>query len=941
MKKIILLLLISLNAVSQVFEVDSTFKFEVVKKRIAVQNPAVGQLPNGLLYLNYVGNVFDGNLTDTKSYLLDPNGKVVSKSTLDFDPRSDYDIITTDNKFLVRDYSQYPSYKLQKYLPTGVVDSTFKFPSSNLFLYKTFLMPNNNFMTISNENGSGLWQYLIYNENGKFLKALNLALLGFPEKIFRLNSLVFNEKNDCFLLINDDERNTIIIKTNQNFEIDKTFSKIQYTLNEYDGSNFKIQNFNNGLLLYGSSSSVNKNFIEKYDQNGKKIQVIAFDFVTEYFTSQTPRIYVQNDKSIDLIFYDNSHLKILPDGRLDTLYYKNEKQKNIIFLHSFPDGTYLIMRNKSGTIEKMYADGSIDTNFKINLQNEIKLFPLEIKKLANNNYLVVFDQITSTSSSPYVIRWSRNFNSVRTYNSKHQFIQEVFDAKTRWETSSSEKSFFVRGDKKIIKIDSSLKMTTSVDSMGLDSITVGNSFIYSILDYKNGLVYKIERDRNSKQRSITRYRISTGRYDMFNIFDDDINNINTLSDGRIAVFGFLAESQNKSYFIDIYNTNGKKDESMKRIIVSNQRGIDGILSIEYNRGFIVTFTNVGGVGNVWQTFYRFNEDGSPDEKYVSNEISGGQFVKYQPDGTIYTNSGTSKQSGYNNLNKILPNGKMDSSFAVNGVDIIFDYVFKDEYTLYAVCDNTIKRFIRNPVLNAGFFNLQPLPSSVPWDYGGILKVNYRTNLKNLKVIVTGDAILKDSVITLTSKRAGIIKLQIFDELNNLLAVRNIVVKKVTPFFIYDLPRLTNSLLPFTFTAQSSSELPVKIKAFDFPFGDKLVIYPETKKFFEVNLVSEGNEQYESIESNISVLIMEEPLANEPEESLIYYPNPVKETLFVDINKLKIDDFKLISMDGREIPISVSGFVGRYEISLRNVPSGLYILQANTQTKRFTYRIVVD
>ena len=120
-----------------------------------------------------------------------------------------------------------------------------------------------------------------------------------------------------------------------------------------------------------------------------------------------------------------------------------------------------------------------------------------------------------------------------------------------------------------------------------------------------------------------------------------------------------------------------------------------------------------------------------------------------------------------------------------------------------------------------------------------------------------------------------------------------------------------------------------------------MIYPETKKFFEVNLVSEGNEQYESIEKTISVLIMEEPLANEPEESLIYYPNPVKETLFVQANKLKIDVFKLIAMDGREIPISVSGFVGRYEISLRNVPSGLYILQANTKTKRFTYRIVVD
>ena len=107
------------------------------------------------------------------------------------------------------------------------------------------------------------------------------------------------------------------------------------------------------------------------------------------------------------------------------------------------------------------------------------------------------------------------------------------------------------------------------------------------------------------------------------------------------------------------------------------------------------------------------------------------------------------------------------------------------------------------------------------------------------------------------------------------------------------------------------------------------------------MVSNGNNQYERIEQKFSVLSIEEPLANEPKESLIYYPNPVKETLFVQANKLKIDDFKLIAMDGREIPISFSRFVSRYEISLKNVPAGLYILQANTQTRCFTYRIVVD
>ena len=913
MKKILFLILISLHAFSQVYEVDTTFKFEVVKKREPVPYASISQLPNGLLYLNKVGNVINGNLSDTKSYLLDKDGRLVSKSISKIDIYPVGDIITMDNKFFKIDNSKYQASKLQKYLPTGELDSTFNFPTSKYYLHKTYLLPNNNFMTLSFDSESGSRQYLIYNANGKFIKAFNLAQLGFSEDKFKINGLVFNGQDDYFLLIDDEEGNSVILKTNQNFEIDKSFLKIQYSKKDLVGFKIKIMISNNELILFRPDFYRKKEIIEKYNHDGRRIQLTEFDFITEYFSTVSPIIYVQNDKSIDLFFGDD-HLKILPDGRLDPVFYKNDKQKNISFLHAFADGTYWVMQNQSGIIEKMNADGGIDANFKINLQNEVKFYPYEIKKLTNNNYLVLFEQIPSRG--PYSFRYSPFFNLIRLYNSKHQFVQEISDTRSKWSAQSNGKYFFIRGGGKFIEIDSSLKMTTKIDSFGTDPVT--KNLINSSLDLNNDFVYKIERVRNTNESSITRYRISTGQYDMLNIKAKDIYGATTLSDGRIAVYGFVDTNLEVNTFYDIYNSNGKKDETVKRIIISNQLRLDGSLSIEYKRGFIITLTKSGGISGDWNTFYRFNDDGSPDEKYLSNYVLGSQFVNYQLDGTIYTNSGTSKQGGYNNFNKILPNGKMDNAFAVNCEDGISDFFFKDDSTLYAVCDNTLKRLIRNPSPNASFFKLQALPKEITWDYTGILKVNYRTNYKNLKLVLTGDAILKDSVITLTSKRASIIKLQFFDEFSNLIATHDIVVKKVTPSFIYDLPRLTKAKLPFIFTAQSSSKLPVKIKASNLPISEKLVIYPETKRYFELNLMSEGNEQYERIESTILVQVIQESLVNEPQESLVYYPNPVKETLIVDSNILKIDDFKLISMDGREIPISVSGFVGRYEISLRKI-----------------------
>ena len=937
MKKILLLLLISLHALSQVFEVDSSFKFEVVKKPIPGYYPRVTQLPNGLLHLKYDGNIFNGNLSDTKSYILDKEGNVITKSPLDFELSMYGGFVTNDSKFIFRQYSKYPVYKLYKYLLNGELDPNFDFPLSVSGAYNTFLLPDNKFMLEYINNR--LCQYAIYDENGKFLKELDLAQFGISKGKLRIENLVYNRLNELFLLLRDED-GTSIIKTTSDFKIDKVFSKILYVPENQLNYSIKIEISNNNLLLFRANSDRKKNLFQKYDQKGTKIQETEFDFITEYDSYSNPQIYIQNDKSIDLIFYNNSHVKILPDGRLDSLYYKNEKQKNISFLHAFADGTYWVIQNKSELIQKMYANGIMDLSFRISLQKEIVLYPYEIKKLANNNYLVDFTWSPSFHD-PYQPRYSSPFNCIRLYNSKHQFVQEIYDSKTKWEIDSDKNSFFLRGDGKFIKIDSSLKMSTSVDSIDLINKETETTKVKTIVEQKYNYVYKIEQSKSTNESLIRRQRNSTGKYDSFTIIAYNFENISTINDGRIAVVATIG-SKLDSLSIDIYMANGQRDESVKRILLPKRiEYVSNTISIEYKNGFIVTITLLSYSGYLRTIFLRYNVDGSFDEKYQSNFFTGAQYRQFQPDGSIYVSSGGLEQTGYNAFYKILPNGKLDSTVAVKGVNILFDFTFFDENTIYSICENTLRRFIKNPSLTAKYFYLTEIPSQIPWDYTGVLSVKYSTSLKNLKIVVTGDGILEGSVIIPTAKGYGNIRLEIFDEFNKVLASRSINIKRVTPSFIYEIPSLKNTSPPFTFTAQSTSNLPVKVFANYNIGGDRSIIYPDTEKCIEVFFVSEENEQYERIEKKLYISIWQESVINEPKINLIFYPNPVKDKLIVETTTLDIFDFKLITTDGREMPILVGRSYGRSDISFQNTPPGLYILQANTQTKRFTYRIVVD
>jgi hypothetical protein len=924
MKKIFLLILISFSAFSQVFELDSTFKFEPVTKRYNVFTPLVIQFPNDLLLLNFDGNVLNNELKETGNFLINTKGKIVetfkNKDGLGFDYRQENNLITPDNKLLVPNYSSYPSFKLVRLFQNGSVDSTFKSTVSKDYIYKVFLLHNENFLVFFAAENTNY--YHIFDKNGSFIKILDLTKYGFMPDA-RLTNLVFNDFNEYFLLVSDSNGSGEIIKTNQDFEIDKDFPKIKYK--HEDSPTNKLERDKNGFFLLKTED---KNKIEKYDRNGVKIWESKFDDVSMYGSS-VPYVYHQNDGSLDLIYYDRKHIKIKADGAIDSVFYNNPKQQNISFIHVFADGTYWIMQNNSGIVEKMYADGSIDTNFKITLQSEKKLLPNQIEKLPNKNYLI--DLIDYPYNYLSALRYSQNPNCVRIYNGKHQLIYDFFDSKTIWKTYKTKDSFIVRGDGKFYTIDNNSKMSISKDTLLVDDV----------IDWNNNFVY-----RKVSENSIVRFKLGVGIDKDFSIYANRrIVSFKILNDTQIAVQIY----NNDNFSLYMYYTNGLQDNPFKSIELDNKNSAapwSQQLNLDNANGLIINQILYIGYGSISQRFVKLNDDGSIDKNYQQNTISGGQYIRYLEDGTIYTSSASIiepkyEQNVYNFL-KILPNGKIDSTFQLAGVNEVYGFEFFDENTLYATSGKSLYRFIKNPLKKAEYFNYQTLPTKITWDYTFPLKIVIKTTIKNIKVNVSGNGILKDSLIAVMPK-AGFIYVNITDENNKVLAFQTIEVTKILPYFIYEERQLTVTSRAFTFKVKASSGLPVKIKAYGNEYADSLIIDPKKDQYLSIKLSSNGNEQYESIEKSFYWTISS-PLANEAEEQtgqIIYYPNPVSDKLTIETNNLKIDSFKLIAIDGKEIPFSITEEENKYQLTISNLPHGLYILLAKSKDKQFSYRLLIE
>ncbi|RYU96789.1 T9SS type A sorting domain-containing protein [Emticicia agri] len=936
MKKVLLLAFISFHSFSQVFYLDTTFVGKPLIKPLAVQEPLVTQFPNGLLYLRTDANLINGELKEPGNFLLNTKGEIVKnltyKTPFNYDYRSANSAVTPDSKVLISQLVSESSYSIIKVSHDGAIDTTFKFNNPKRYISKIVLLKNENFVLFFHDENSYL-KHEVYDKNGKFIRTLDPSMFTSSTGA-QLTDIISNDLNEYFLLLIDSKRNVEVIKTNTNFEIDKNFSPVK--LSGIEAYTHKLQRVGNDFLVYQSGVEGLKNKVGKYDRNGAKVWDVSFDKISTFDMGVS--FFEQSNGSIDLVYFDYKHLKIKANGVVDSTFYDRKLHKNTSFLHAFADGSYWIMRNKSGVIERINADGNIDENFRILMQVQKQLFPNQIQKLSNNSYLLDFISHTH-DNSPYSIRYSPYPNAVQVYDNKHKLLHEFFDSKTIWKTYKTKNTLVVRGDGKFYTIDEANQMIVSKDTLEANDL----------IDWENNFVY-----RQIKSDSIIRYETGKGLDKNFLIRDQRISNFSIMDDKRIAVetWADITPAQRVNY-INMYHINGMLDNSFKTIVVDHTFfGLSGGIpnTIKNADGLIVNQMAVGEIANiVKQQFLKYDSNGNPDKNYQSNIYRGGYFKQYQKDGSIFMNTVHEvKEYGeyiIHNFLKITPKGKIDSSFTLLGTNTVYGFEFFDENTLYAAGQNTLQRFIKQPLMADEYFHYKALPSEMAWDraISTPRKPIINTNLRNIQIEVSGNGSFKNEFIVFEPK-AGVTTITIKDNTNRILARQKIELMRIYPQFIYDESQFSTATQPFEFKVQSSSGMPVKISIDGRNEATgSIMIDPTKDRTLKLKLRTERNEQYEALET---VITLEQlmPLATEPEISrtkIRYYPNPVTEKLIIQKDNLLFDAIRLVSINGKEGETNLMEYADRYELLMKNVEQGLYLLIVRTKDRQFVYRVIKE
>jgi hypothetical protein len=929
MKKILPLLFLSFGAFAQVFRMDTTFKFEDVKQQYNVVFPWVNQFSDGTLNVVFRGNIYDDKPVKSGNLLVDTNGKIIQVAEREegFAYGANNNIMLPDGKYIT---IANPSslFTLQKINKDGSVDSTFKFPTSKDYIAHLFLLHNGNILaSFVNLSATSVY-YQIIDKNGNFIKTFQLSDYGFKED-GRLQWLVFSDAGEHYMYITDAQRKGKLIKTDKDLVLDNSFPQLSINTEIYDVSKGKISVYNNALYLLNANTFETKNSVEKYDNTGKRLWQADFGKVSTYLSSP-PQIYHQNNGSLDLIYVDNKHIKIKAAGVVDSTFYDRKIHQNTGFLHVFKDGSYWIMRNMSGVIEKMNADGSIDANFKISVRFEKQLLPHRIEKQANN-YLVELLDIP-INRSPYSLQFSQKPNCVRIYNQRHELLYDFFDSRTIWQFSKTKDSFVIRGGGKFYMINSKSEMSVSPDTLEANDV----------IDWENKLVYRL-----FTEDFLVRFKMGAGRDNEFRITEYNgykIMKYQLLPNKQIAAY----VAGKNGYEVFFYDNKGIQEKPLYRLDSGFKAPFIGnnFYTSLIKDGYMVNSWQYGGIdGLIRQTFVRFKDDYTPDPNYQKKYIIGGQFVWYKEDGTVFTNTVTfpypnPNVMGYNFM-KLFPNGKIDSSFVLMDIDEVFGFEFFDENTLYAISDKSLHRFIKSP--EKRYFYFSPFREKVAFNTYGNMKLYFRTNISPIKIEVEGNARLEgDSSITFEPK-AGFVTIRFRDEKGNILASQTIELIRIRPAFTYTYPQLSTASPVYVFKVSSTSGLPVKININGVESVGSIRIDPKISPFIKITLKSEGDDQYEAIEETV-YFVLTAPLSDEPlitEKDMIYYPNPASDELYIKTNTIPIDSFQLVGVTGKTFPV-LSEFLGdKYRIRLGDIPQGTYILSTKGGKRQFKHKIIIE
>ncbi|NID13523.1 T9SS type A sorting domain-containing protein [Fibrivirga algicola] len=118
----------------------------------------------------------------------------------------------------------------------------------------------------------------------------------------------------------------------------------------------------------------------------------------------------------------------------------------------------------------------------------------------------------------------------------------------------------------------------------------------------------------------------------------------------------------------------------------------------------------------------------------------------------------------------------------------------------------------------------------------------------------------------------------------------------------------------------------------------------TYSFYSIAVDSVGNREIIptsfDAKTTIGRILSIKPILN---DNFNIYPNPAKNTIYIETEKsIKIDQISLFSINGKKIEAKVKSFTdGKYQLTISNIPTGVYLLNLANKYNVVTRKIIIE
>lgn len=789
----------------------------------------------------------------------------------------------------------------------GSIDKTFIYDGFESFIYKKYVLSSGKII-VSTDNV----QHKIINEDGSKAKDLKMV---FQKDAYPISNCT-DGTND-YLLVGGPENMCKLMKINADFTLKEIYNKNLNNTSWLSYSKIYIDTKGRINLLLFNDSDSNYCIIIRLNQDGTPDRNFTTINVprNKSLDPHTVKLNFTNDGKI--IFNRVSQIvRFNENGTLDSTFNFSMFDENRVIYHVNEQGEVLLYDKQNGLRK-------VDVN--------AKTIPFELKLELDKP--ISFTDIISTNKHKF---FAIGTNYVGRFDGSGKVEDELFSK----DTVLVVKPYF---DKKLLVQQAGNKYLFSENE--LKEANVPDIYWSGSLDYKNRKVYRVE------GQNIARYT-EQGTEELRFVHNASlVRQLYVLANGQLIAIVRLTNET--ALTVLRFNVDGSLDKTFQSI----KLGSEGYFTPNYE---VIELTN----GNlcVKETYrgegFKVNLKlyDTQGNELVNGPPSMGYYLSFFGPKAGY--NGTYLFSSYvNDMNKLMLNRWTsqviaDNSFSINGTTTVTAFDVVDENTILAANNNTIVRLSSQ---NKRFITLQ-VPPYIDVEEKPIVIKAKASDGSPVKISLSGNGILKDSILTWNNIGVGTINAKFVD--NDCYVVsQNFNVGINTPLIFKTIPTLTtdSASFPIEFLYPVDTSLvSVEVSGDAYILNNRVyvkgtpgtVCLKGTKRNTYNDFIQTTVKCFDVIKKTNQNIVSGVEEQKNVIADYLPFPNPSTDGFYLFIEDTQSDSvnlFSLFNTNGTQIPIEVSQTNSHffYVKPIEKQHTGIYLIRFTIKGKSHARRVIFE